>query len=258
MERAPAKLILAVILPAVGIIFLVLACGQLTLQKSQIEKAKTLLKEFKTAKALEELNLAKKLSPGPNQDLDFFIFYAYVKAKQYDKAAEILRSLKSIPKSYSEEFKYLIELLNVDNQSQMIIESINKSDHLKLDEEFFMTLSKKCGSIDSELKVLEKGLEYLKRNKSKSSDLETYLLDRYIEIANVYSGSNQYKTAISYLLQATSLSVFNSSSFKDDLYLNLALAYKGAGDYNKAWEYVKKSAELGNEMARHQLLELNH
>jgi hypothetical protein len=243
-----------IVLPVLVILFLVFACG---FKRSQIDKAKALLNEFKTAKALDELLIAKKLNPHSNQELDFLILYAYVKSKQYSNAMDTLKKLESFPRAYAEQFKNMIDILNTDNQSQLLLEAVKRSDSLKLGEEFFINLSKKRDSIDSELKVLETGLSYLKKQKSKTADIENYLLNRYLEIANIYSGSDQYSTAISYLLQAQQLSIFEGSPFKDDIYLNLALAYKGVGEHEKAWDYIKKSADLGNEVAKHQLLNLN-
>ena len=70
----------------------------LTYEKRSLNNAKNLLHEYKTAKALEIIERIKLQQKKKNPEIDFLLFYTYVKSNQFGKAEKLLENLKALIK----------------------------------------------------------------------------------------------------------------------------------------------------------------
>lgn len=256
-EKLTIVVVLVLVLATVFFVY-----DLLSFKGSSIKEAKQLLKEFKIAKAQNILEKAKLRIRGHDEALDTLLLYSKIKLAKYDEASKFLdENIKTLPKDFKDSFVELIELLSVNDKTDLIVKLINKAGKLKLEQEYFITVSERRNELVEEFKVLEAGLNYLReanQRKSKkkkqqeiaSSKLEAYLLKRCIETADLYLGSNNYKSALAYLEKAQAWGIVNNSSLKDDFYLNLALTYKNMNNFDKAWENMQLAAKLGNERAK--------
>jgi tetratricopeptide (TPR) repeat protein len=238
----------------------------LTYKANNIKQAEQLLKEFKIAKAQEILEQTKKRIKKKDAEVDSLMFYSLVKAAKYDDATKFIdKELESVPQSFGLKFIELIDILNANDRSALILKLIDKSQSLKLDQDFFINASQRRNDVSQEFSILETGLKYLrssryKKNKKEalpSDKLEDYILRRCIEVSNIFIGSKNNQIALDYLIKAQTLSVLNNASMKDDYYLNLALAYKEKGDTDKAWDNMQMAAKLGNDKAKDMLKKLD-
>lgn len=234
----------------------------ITYKSSKLSKAKEYIAEFKIAKALEILNKIK-IKGNADEELDALILYALVKAKRFEEASKQVAEIKFIPKKLEKNTLEMISLTSVHNEVDLMIKIIDKSKKLKLDEDFFISLSQERNSLNTEMQVLEKGYYYLssirkklrekkskKANEISISRIETFILERCIDNANIFMGSGDYKSALFYLNKAKNLGVLKTSPLKDDYYYNLALVHKKLGNSDQAWDNMQISAKLGNERAK--------
>jgi hypothetical protein len=225
---------------------------------NSIKKAKIFLKEYKVSKAIEILSKTRASVDKTDKDLDFLIFYSYIKSYEFEKASKILPEIKEIPKDYEEYFYDLISILNIKDESSTLIQVLNKSHHFKLNQNFFIDYSQNRKNPEDELAVLEGGLRYLNTNRTSNSELKEYLLKRYIEITEIHLGKSDAKQALYYLKRADTLGLVKNSAFEDQIYLYKALAYKELKEYETAWDFMNLSAEMGNERAKKSLYEMNN
>ena len=238
----------------------------LSFKSSNLKQAEQLLKEFKTAKAQEILEKTKLRIKKKDKDVDSLMFYSLVKAAKYNEADKFIdKELESVPQSFGLKFIELIDLLNANDRSTLIVKLIDKSQSLKLDQDFFINASQRRNDVTQEFSILETGLKYLRSSKYKknkketvlSDKLEDYILRRCIEVSNIFIGSKNNQIALDYLIKAQTLSVLNNAAMKDDYYVNLALAYKEKGDMDKAWDNMQLAAKLGNDKAKDMLKKLD-
>lgn len=240
----------------------------LTFKANNLKEAEQLLKEFKIAKAQEILEKVKLRIKKKDKEVDSLMFYSLVKAGKYNEAEKFIdKELESVPQSFGLKFIELIDLLNVNDRSTLIVKLIDKSESLKLNQDFFINASQRRNDVTQEFSILETGLKYLRslqyKQKQKSKEelatdrLEDYILRRCIEVSNIFIGSKNIKIALDYLNKAQVLKVLGNSSLKDDYYLNLALVYKEMGETDKAWDNMQLAAKLGNDKAKDLLKSLN-
>jgi len=241
----------------------------ITYKKGKLNDAKQLIVEFKIAKALEILHTIK--AKGSNDDdLDSLILYGLVKAKRFEEAEKQTEEVTSIPKESKDNTLEMISLLSVHNKIDLMTSVIDRSARLGFDENFFIELSQERNSLNTEMQILEKGLVYLngvreklREKKSKkakeisSSKIESFILERCIDNANIFMGSGDYKSALFYLNKAKNLGILKTSPLKDDYYYNLALVHKKLGNIDQAWDSMQISAKLGNERAKSMIRSLN-
>lgn len=238
----------------------------LSFKSSNIKEAKKLLQEFKIAKAQNILEKTKLRLRRNDETLDTLLLYSKIKLAKYEEASKFLdENIKSIPKGFKANFIELVDILSVNDKTDLIVKLISKADKLKLDQDYFISTSQRRSEINQEFKILESGLDYLRQVRSKknknqelaSDKLELYILKRSMEAADIFIGSNNYKSALAYLDKAQSLGVVNNSSLKDDFYLSLALTYKNLHNFDKAWENMQLAAKLGNERAKGMIEDLH-
>ena len=240
----------------------------LTFKANNLKEAEQLLKEFKIAKAQEILEKVKLRIKKKDKEVDSLMFYSLVKAGKYNEAEKFIdKELESVPQNFGLKFIELIDLLNVNDRSTLIVKLIDKSESLKLNQDFFINASQRRNDVTQEFSILETGLKYLrslqyKQNQKSKEELATdrledYILRRCIEVSNIFIGSKNIKIALDYLNKAQVLKVLGNSSLKDDYYLNLALVYKEMGETDKAWDNMQLAAKLGNDKAKDLLKSLN-
>ena len=240
----------------------------LTFKANNLKEAEQLLKEFKIEKAQEILEKVKLRIKKKDKEVDSLMFYSLVKAGKYNEAEKFIdKELESVPQNFGLKFIELIDLLNVNDRSTLIVKLIDKSESLKLNQDFFINASQRRNDVTQEFSILETGLKYLRslqyKQKQKSKEelatdrLEDYILRRCIEVSNIFIGSKNIKIALDYLNKAQVLKVLGNSSLKDDYYLNLALVYKEMGETDKAWDNMQLAAKLGNDKAKDLLKSLN-
>ncbi len=263
-ERIIVTLVL--ILTLIGAIFLY---DVLSFKGTNLKRAEELLKEYKVAKAQELLEATKKRIKHKDKEVDSLIFYVLVKSGKYNEADKFIDTeLEAIPQSFGLKFIELIDLLNIHDRSTLIVKLIDKSQSLKLDQDFFINASQRRNDVAQEFSILETGLKYLRdskykqKNKNKKAEvltnkLEDYTLRRCIEIANIYIGSKNNQLALDYLNKAQALKILTNPALKDDYYLNLALVYKEMGEQDKAWDNMQLAAKLGNDKAKDMLKRLD-
>lgn len=253
---------------AVTIFLIVLLIGSfvfydlLTFKSSTIRKATQYLKEYRTAKALEVLEAAQKRSQGKDKDLNVVTLYSLIRSSKFSEAEKFLdKDVEYLPKEFKKNFYELIEILELNERSKLIISLINKAQKLKLEEDFFIDTSKRRETPYEEFQILEAGLNYYQssKNKKKKNDDETkasgkklqdYVLKRCIEVAGNYLGSKNPREALKYLEKADALKLLKNSSRKADYYYTLALAQKNLGSIDKARDYMELAAKLGNKSAK--------
>lgn len=225
---------------------------------NKLNQAKQYLKEYKVSKALELLSKTRSSVDKADKDLDFLIFYSYIKSYEFEKAAKILADIKEIPRGYEKYFFDLIDVLNINDEAEILVNVLEKAHHFKLKQNFFIDYSQARKNLKDELALLEGGLRYLNVVKSPSNDLKDYLLKRYIEISEIFLGKDDGKQALEYLKRADTNGLVKGSAKEDIVYLNKALAYKSIKDYENAWNYLKLSEDLGNEIAKKMLFDMNN
>lgn len=240
----------------------------LTFKANNLKEAEQLLKEFKIARAQEVLEKTKLRIKKKDKEVDSLMFYSLVKAGKYNEADKFIdKELESVPQSFGLKFVELIDLLNINDRSALIVKLIDKSESLKLDQDFFINASQRRNDVTQEFSILETGLKYLKSSKYKQKNrtkddvqtdrLEDYILRRCIEVSNIFMNPKSINIALEYLNKAQALKVLGNSQLKDDYYLNLALVYKEMGEMDKAWENMQLAAKLGNDKAKDLLKSLN-
>lgn len=232
----------------------------LVLKSSSISRARALLQEYKIAKAQNILEKAKLRMRKNDPELDTLLAYSQIKLGKYEEASRFIdKNIKRIPGDFKPEFLELVEILNVNDQTDLLVKLIDKARALKLEQDFFIAISQRRSDVKQEFQLLEAGLAYLdqlKQSKSKKQELiasdrlENYMLRRCMEVADMKIGAKDYKGALAYLSKAQSLGVVKNSSLKDDFYLSLALTYKNLHDFDKAWENMQLAAKLGNQRAK--------
>ncbi|MBT6843333.1 MAG: hypothetical protein HOA17_05985 [Candidatus Melainabacteria bacterium] len=238
----------------------------MSFKSSNIKEARELLKEFKIAKAQNILEKTKLRLRTSDEDLDTLLLYSQIKLAKYKQANKFLdENIKSIPVNFKDSFLELVEILNVNDRADLIVKLIGKASKLKLEQEYFIAISQRRSQIKQEFAILEAGLNYLntrkldKKNKTAISSLklESYLLKRCMEVADINIGSKNYKSALAYLEKALNWGIVNNSALKDDFYLSLALTYKNLHNFDKAWENMQLAAKLGNERAKGMIEDLH-
>lgn len=234
---------------AVTLVIAYFAFDSINYKASRMDKALTLISEFKTAKALELLNKVKNKNKKDDPELDFLIIYAYSKSQQYDLISEKLNELTKLPKQRKKLIMDFINTLSVNEKVDLLIKTIQKAKDLDLDQNLFLNLSKERNSSIQEIQILETGLKLCK----ESDRIESYLLKRYMEVALMNRGNKKPQQAINYLKRAENLASFQTSHYQDDIFLNLGLSYRDLKKYDQAWTYIKRSARLGNTRAQDML-----
>lgn len=229
-------------------------------KRAALHEAKILLKEFKAYKAIDVLKAAKTKIKKEDKDLDAFIIYAYVKAKEFDEAEIRIKKLKVFPYLDKDDMQDLLEILSENEQNQLLAEIIAKLTYSNLDENFFVKLSSEKNSLETEMQILDSGFEYLNRmkkiakkslNKKISTvKLEEYYVSRCIDAANISLANEDYETAKKYLERPIELDILDNSTLKDRLYFDLAFTYEKLGNPTQAKHYLEISAKLGNHEAR--------
>lgn len=253
---------------AVTVFLIVLLVGSfvfydlLTYKSSTIKKATQYLKEYKTAKAIEVLAEAQKRTHGKDKDLNVVVLYSLIRSSKFSEAEKFLeKDVEYLPKEFKKNFYELIEILELNDRSKLIIMLINKAQRLKLEEDFFINTSKRRETPYEEFQILEAGLNYYRAAKSKEkkdddepkvfgNKLQDYVLKRCIDVAGNYLGSKNPREALKYLEKAETLKLLKNSSRKDDYYYTLALTQKNLGNIDKARDYMELAAKLGNKDAK--------
>ena len=244
----------------VALLFLFFIFQAVTYRERAFEKARHLLREYKTAKALSLLTKLRNTNTHIDQDLNFMIFYSYIKSMNFSKAADELELIDEVPKEQSFIFGEIVQQLSIANQVALIIDLVKRAHKLGLESQFFIDLSQERDSIQQELELLQAGIAYLTVLDKNQPDshfaaefrkLDNYLVRRYVEIANIYRGSKEYYMALKYLEKAREkVKRDNKSPYKSEIYLNIGLVYKNMKKYSKAWENIKFAEKLGSETAR--------
>jgi hypothetical protein len=241
-----------------------------TFKHSQISKAKAFLAEHKVAMALDILEKTRAKLKKKDLNLEMLMLYALVKSKRFAEADLQIENVEYVPKNYHEQFKEIIDILSINEESKLIAKLIAKSHKIKFDEDYFIELSKQRNSLEAEMKILEEGLVYIRekleshKSPKKKNDkelatrkLEDYIFKRCIEDSNYYIGCQDYKTSLIYLEKAKKLKVIGDSTLKDDYYFNLALTHKNLGNITQAWDNMQIAAKLGSSRAKSMIKALN-
>ena len=223
-----------------------------------INNATKLLREFKTAEALEILLDAQKSNKGKDERLNFLVIYALTKSNLYDRALEKIDTVKDFPSKNQKEIVNFLKYLSINDQNELLVRSLPKSLKINLSQDFLIDLSRQRKSSLEEINFLEASLAYIKDKqktvrigkKPGTRKLENYLLDRYMEASKIQRANKNYKQALDYLLRAKNLEILEESQKKDDYYLHLGISYKDLNLNTKAWDSLKYSASLGNSKAQ--------
>lgn len=222
-----------------------------TYDARSLNKANRLLREYKTAKALAIIERIKLQQKKKNPEIDFLLFYTYLKSNEFTKAESLLEHLEPFNESQREEFLEMIAKLNFHQENTLMLKMIDQAHALNLSSDYFINISKKKESIVAESLVLEEGLRYHKENPEELIKLNNYSIKRYIEVAQIEHGNKDYHRAIKYLEKARDRSIKQKGSpYESDIYLNLGLIYRDQKKYEQAWQYIELSSKLGNEKAK--------
>lgn len=247
--------------PAIAILVIIvigfLVTNSMNTRSKAIDEVQKLLREYKTAKALNILEQLKGSSQAKDKDLDTLIFYTLVKSKNFNAATDTIKRIEYIPKKFSGDFNEIIEILTANNSSDLIALTLPKAFKLDLDENFFIDLANNINSLSAETRILEAGLDYYnKSSKSIGKDrfdhkkLKEYIVKRYLDIAEMNIGANKANEALNTLKRLENLGLINNSPQKSDYYLSLAMIYKALNQHDLAWDNVQLSAKLGNDRAK--------
>lgn len=223
-------------------------------RSTSIQEVQKLLREYKTAKALQKLEALRGNSKHADKQLDTLLFYAFVKAKNFDSAAQILQRIDYFPKSFSKDFAELIEILRANSRTDLLALILPKAIKLDLSEEFFIELTSGVNSVDAEMRILELGLSYnrkaiLNRNFDQRK-LSEYMLKRYFEITDMYIASSRAEQALQVLKRIDALALLKDDFSKAEYHLSLGLVYKALDKHDLAWDNIQASAKLGNDRAK--------
>ncbi len=236
---------------------------QVNTKQFAINKANKLLKQYKTAQALEIIDKARGKKSGKDSRLDFLYVYALARSHQYEKAEDALENAKPFPKQYKKEIIDFIKLVSSKGETELLLEALPKTKKILLNQKILIGLSKERKNTTEEIKFLEASYKYLNISKHKKKNagfrkIEDYLLGRYIDVSKILIANKKYKQSLDYLLKAQELPLLDSSQYKDDLYLNLGLSYRGLGQPTRAFDNLKLSANMGNSMAKDIINQINH
>ncbi|NQY79249.1 MAG: tetratricopeptide repeat protein [Candidatus Caenarcaniphilales bacterium] len=222
-----------------------------TYEERSLHKAKGLLQEYKTAKALEIIERIKLQQKKKNPEIDFLLFYTYLKSNEFAKAESLLEHLEPFQESQREEFLEMIAKLNFHEENKLMIKMLDQAHQLHLSSDYFINVSKKKESIVAESLVLEEGIQYHEEDTEELTKLNNYLIKRYIEVAQIEHGNKDYHRAVKYLEKARERSIKQKGSpYESDIYLNLGLVHRAQKKYEQAWQYIQLSSKLGNEKAK--------
>ena len=244
-------------------------------QNHDVKLAKTYIKEYRFAKALNLLNNRKKKNP----ELQQLLFYAAIKAKNFNTAAVILEDIKAFDADFKKNFYEIVKVLYKKDKDELLNQVLAKSGEVKLEQEYLISLSKKQKNIDKEMQVLLMGrklfLDLAKDSEKevKIDKLEKYILERYMNQANLFIAHQDYKAALEQMKEAKILMILEENQqgekeegseaqtedydeYKDekaDYKYLLGTIYKFLGNQTEAWQLIKASADLGNIQAKDSL-----
>ena len=213
--------------------------------------AKRYLAEYKTEKALNLIERVKLQSKKVNPELDFLLFYTYIKSSEFTKAETLLKDIEDFNEHEREAILEIVAKLNFHNENKLLLKILEKSHDLHFEPEFFINISKKKDNIVAESLFIESGVEYFVEEPDKAKILNNYLIKRYIEVAQIEQGTKNYFRAVKYLEKAREKAIAQKGSpYQSEIYLNLGMIYRSQKKYEKAWEHIQLSAKLGNEKAK--------
>lgn len=221
-----------------------------TFKHRQINRACQLMKEYKTAKAIEILDKLKSKYKNKDKDLDSLYFYALIKAKKFDQAERQIKNIDEISERFKDNFVEIIDLLSTYYKTNLMTEFIRKSKNMNFTEDFFIKLSANSRSFEAESKILVQGLSYLRAsNKNKAEKLEKYIFDRYIEIAKIAMSHEDFVLATSYMTKLKELKVILNEKDQQDFFLTLGDIYKKSKNPDLARENYQMAAQAGSKKA---------
>lgn len=261
-------IVLIVLLTLLGVfVYSVLDTGK------DVKLAESYIKEYRFAKALDLLTK----NPNPSPELRQLLFFAAIKAKNFKTAEVILEDIEAFDASFKKNFYEIIKLLYKKDEDTLITKVLARSSKIKLEQDYLISLSKKQKNIDKEMQILLMGRklfldikeDLLAKKKIKEAEaikinkLEKYILERYMNQANLFIAHQNYKSALEQMKEAELLTILaeevldekNKSSIKFKTekaqykYL-LGTIYKFLGQKKLAWDLIKESAVLGNLQAR--------
>jgi hypothetical protein len=257
-----------------------------------VKLAKQYIKEYRFAKALSLLNDSKK----KNTELQQLLFFAAIKAKNFKTADIILEDIKSFDANFKKSFYEIVKVLYKKDEDDLLAKVLARSSNIKLEQNYLISLSKKQKNIDKEMQVLLMGRklfldikeDLLAKKKMKDAEavkidkLEKYILERYMNQANLFIAHQDYKSALEQMKKAETLTILqekesiievdksdivheNDSSKKSDedqikyvefkeekasyKYL-LGTINKFLGNKELAWRLIRESADLGSLQAQ--------
>jgi hypothetical protein len=247
-------------------------------KKHEVKLAKSYIKEYRFAKALELLNKSNT----KNTELQQLLFYAAIKAKNFNTAEVILDDIEVFDASFKTNFYEIVKVLYKKDKDALMEKVLTKSSKIKLEQKYLINLSKKQKNIDKEMQVLLMGRKLFLKikedllNKKKLVEaeavevdqLEIYILERYMNQANLFIAHQDYKSALEQMKNAEILFILQEEKIEDPdpnipeselvkfkeeksayKYL-LGTIYKFLGNKELAWKLIKQSAELGNLQAK--------
>jgi hypothetical protein len=250
-----------------------------------VKLAKIYIKEYRFAKALSLLNNSGKKK---NPELQQLLFYAAIKAKNFKTAEVILDDIESFDASFQKSFYEIIKVLYKKDEDALITKVLARASNIKLEENYLISLSKKQKNIDKEMQVLLMGrqlfldikADLLAKKKIKDAEsvkienLEKYILERYMNQANLFIAHQDYQSALEQMKSAEVLTILkepemdilqsidsaednkidlDTIEFKEEkaqYKFLLGTINKFLGNKDIAWKLIKESAVLGSIQAK--------
>lgn len=254
--------------------------------RREIKLAERYIKEYRFAKALDLLNESKKRNKKVNVELQQLLFYAAIKAKNFNTANVIIDDIQSFEVSFKKKFYEIVKVLYKKEQDELLQKLLARSSKIKLEQDYLISLSKKQKNLEKEMQVLLMGRklfldikeDLLQKKKIKEAEaikidkLEKYILDRYMNQANLFIAHQNYKSALEQMKKAQELSILEEvisandngqvlarkteveyKKEKADYKYLLGTIYKFLGNKEKAWNLIRESAALDNLQAKDSL-----
>lgn len=253
-------------------------------ENHEVKLARSYIKEYRFAKALSLLNNTGKKK---NPELQQLLFFAAIKAKNFKTAEVILDDIESFDASFKKNFYEIVKVLYKKDEDELITKVLARSSNIKLEQSYLISLSKKQKNIDKEMQVLLMGRklfldlkeELLAKKKIKDAEaikidkLEKYILERYMNQANLFIAHQDYKSALEQMKNAEILLILEEKSSIEENTKNgsdakeksldaiefkeekaeykflLGTIHKYLGHQELAWNLIRESAALGSMQA---------
>jgi len=216
-----------------------------TYESRSIYTAKQLLKNYRNKEAIRLLENVRLQNKKNNPELNFTLFYAYIRENQFSKAKKLLNKLEALSTENQAYFQDISNQLVEHDEEKFLFELLKKSKALELKETYFISLSQLENSLGAETVILEKGMKYLFKDKNAVRRLKEYLLKRLLETEADLENDKDHARSIKYLEKARKLAIeIQNEDFEADIYYKLGKNYLDLKDTAKAKEYLDLSAKI--------------